>query len=195
MSSIRPRSILDKTTLWALDSQDRWGRALNEASGRLLESDLGSVFARRRSALISSARRIGGQDAEDVVQDAALRLVSVSHREEIGEPNRLLSRLTLRAAIDRIRWRVSRAGISVCAPGAEAIDPTGDPERALMGVQRLRAVRAEIDAMPPRRREVFLLHRIDELTYPQIAKRLGISVKAVEKHMSLAIKQLAALSD
>jgi len=54
---------------------------------------------------------------------------------------------------------------------------------------------AVIDEMPPRRRDVFLLHRIDELTYPQIARKLGISIKAVEKHIHLALKQLAENDD
>jgi RNA polymerase sigma-70 factor (family 1) len=36
-------------------------------------------------------------------------------------------------------------------------------------------------------REVFLMNRIDELTYTQIAENLGISVKAVEKRISKAI--------
>ena len=39
-------------------------------------------------------------------------------------------------------------------------------------------------------REVFLLSRIDKKTYKEIAEMLSISVKAVEKRMSLALKQL-----
>ena len=39
-------------------------------------------------------------------------------------------------------------------------------------------------------REVFLLSRIDKKTYKEIAEMLSISVKAVEKRMTLALKQL-----
>ena len=39
-------------------------------------------------------------------------------------------------------------------------------------------------------REVFLLNRIDKKTYKEIAEMLSISVKAVEKRMQLALKQL-----
>jgi RNA polymerase sigma-70 factor (ECF subfamily) len=64
-----------------------------------------------------------------------------------------------------------------------------------MGAQRLTRVIAVIEAMPPRRREVFLLHRIEELTYAQIARRIGVSMKAVEKHMHLAMRQLSDADD
>ena len=45
-----------------------------------------------------------------------------------------------------------------------------------------------ISALPDGYREVFLMHRIDEFTYQEIAIRLNIGVKAVEKRMSKSIK-------
>ncbi len=44
-----------------------------------------------------------------------------------------------------------------------------------------------IESMPEGCREVFLMNRIDKLKYGDIAERLDISVKAVEKRMSKAI--------
>lgn len=75
------------------------------------------------------------------------------------------------------------------------MDAVADPERSLMGAQRLKRVLAAIEAMPPRRREVFLLHRVEELTYAQIARQLGVSLKAIEKHMFLAMRQLSDTDD
>ncbi|HBI80743.1 MAG TPA: RNA polymerase subunit sigma-70 [Bacteroidales bacterium] len=49
---------------------------------------------------------------------------------------------------------------------------------------QLQRVLAEI---PPGPREVFLMSRIDGLTYDEIASRLGLSVKAIEKRMSEAL--------
>lgn len=45
-----------------------------------------------------------------------------------------------------------------------------------------------VECLPPRQREAFLLSRSEGLTYNEIAGRMGISVKAVEKHISLALK-------
>ncbi len=41
--------------------------------------------------------------------------------------------------------------------------------------------------LPEKQREVFLMSRLEELSYKEIAERLKIGVKAVEKRMSLAL--------
>ncbi len=42
--------------------------------------------------------------------------------------------------------------------------------------------------MPNTSKEVFLMNRVGDMTYAEIANQLGISVKAVEKRMSIALK-------
>ena len=46
-----------------------------------------------------------------------------------------------------------------------------------------------------KKRSVFLMNRIDELTYNQIAENLGITVKAVEKRMEKALAFLRKKMD
>ena len=48
----------------------------------------------------------------------------------------------------------------------------------------------EISNLPEHCRTIFLMSRIDELKYHEIANRLKISVKAVEKQISKALKLL-----
>jgi RNA polymerase sigma-70 factor (ECF subfamily) len=59
---------------------------------------------------------------------------------------------------------------------------------------QLKELQAQIDAsfadMPEKCREVFYLSRKEQLSYQDIAKRLGISVNTVEKHMVKALKIL-----
>jgi len=45
-----------------------------------------------------------------------------------------------------------------------------------------------VDALPPKCRTVFALSRYEELSYAEISEQLDISIKAVEKHMSKALK-------
>lgn len=47
-----------------------------------------------------------------------------------------------------------------------------------------------ISGMPERCRTIFLMSRMDEMTNPEIASRLGVTVKAVEKQMTKALKIL-----
>jgi RNA polymerase sigma-70 factor, ECF subfamily len=51
-------------------------------------------------------------------------------------------------------------------------------------------IREAVDKLPLERRKVFVLSRYEGLTYPEIAARLGISVKTVENQMSSALKFL-----
>jgi len=66
--------------------------------------------------------------------------------------------------------------------------PAGlQPEARADASQRLRLLQAAIDEMPPRQREAFLLYRYDELRCEDIADHMGITVRAVEKHLQLAL--------
>lgn len=47
-----------------------------------------------------------------------------------------------------------------------------------------------INKLSDRKKEVFLLHRTDKLTYPEISEKLNISISAVEKNISSALKEL-----
>lgn len=47
-----------------------------------------------------------------------------------------------------------------------------------------------LSSLPPARKKVFLLNRLHGYSYKQIASELSISDRTVEKHISLALKQL-----
>jgi RNA polymerase sigma factor (sigma-70 family) len=46
--------------------------------------------------------------------------------------------------------------------------------------------------LPERTRQIFVLRRLEGLSYFEIGRRLGVSVSAVEKHMQRAVRHLAA---
>lgn len=52
------------------------------------------------------------------------------------------------------------------------------------------AYEAALESMPEKQRTVFLMNRIDELKYKEIAEQLDLSVKAIEKRMSQALDHL-----
>jgi RNA polymerase sigma-70 factor (ECF subfamily) len=63
-------------------------------------------------------------------------------------------------------------------------------ERTLAARQELELVLAAIEELPPRRREIVKLARLQGLSGKEIAMRLGIRQKSVEKQLGLAIAEL-----
>ena len=85
-----------------------------------------------------------------------------------------------------------------------SIEPVGDfessnvylidevsPERWFGTRQTLRRLVEALDALPPRCREVVWLRRVEELSQKDVAQRLGISGRTVEKHLAKGMRLLA----
>jgi RNA polymerase sigma-70 factor (ECF subfamily) len=83
-----------------------------------------------------------------------------------------------------------RAGSSDELTLALVADESPSQDRELIGKIRLGAALDVIKAMPDRRRNIFVLHRFEEMTYNEIARHMGISVSAVEKHIMAALRAL-----
>src|SRR3546814_14283487 len=66
------------------------------------------------------------------------------------------------------------------------------PEDLIEQQQHEAILRDAILALPTRCRQVYLLSRMEGLSYKQIANRCGISVKTVEKHITQALTRLCA---
>ncbi len=136
-------------------------------------------------------RRVGRQEAEDVVQDAYLHLLQRGAIAALEHPRAYLFRIAANLAVDAARKTKTR-----CRYAEDEIDFLGlaaqsaSPEACVEGAMELRAFRASLDELPPPCREAFLLNRIDELTHAEIAKRLGVSVRTVDRHMARAVSHL-----
>lgn len=72
----------------------------------------------------------------------------------------------------------------------EPNDKSRTPEDELNFQELKKAYDAALKSMPEKQRTVFLMNRIDELKYKEIADQLGLSVKAIEKRMSQALEHL-----
>jgi RNA polymerase sigma-70 factor (ECF subfamily) len=65
-----------------------------------------------------------------------------------------------------------------------------DQQRLLEARDMLQRVEAAVLRLRPKTREIFMAHRVEGLSYAEIAQRTGLSVKGVEKQMSKAIAAL-----
>jgi len=64
------------------------------------------------------------------------------------------------------------------------------PEDEFHFQELVKAYENALKTMPEKQRTVFLMSRIDDLKYHEIAEQLDLSVKAIEKRMSLALEHL-----
>ncbi len=127
------------------------------------------------------------QDAEDVIQEAYLRVLRYSTEYEVEDRERLLFSAARNLAVDSQRRRRTRERYAAdFAVLAESVDDWPASDEVVDARERLRRVEVAIVLLPPRCREVFLMHRLDGLSYSQIARSCGISVSAVEKHIARA---------
>lgn len=161
-----------------------------------------SAFTRHYEALLSHvSRRIGNPAvASDVVQDTFLRIQASVPATEVASPTAYLFRVADNLAIDHLRQETARARHFSPDADYEAVAaPEPSPEHALDYKQRLQRLEAAIAELPPKCREVFLLHKFDGLSHGEIAEQLGISRSMVEKHVMKALAhcrdRLAGLLD
>lgn len=69
-------------------------------------------------------------------------------------------------------------------------DKSQTPEDEFNFQELKKAYEAALKSMPEKQRTVFLMNRVDELKYKEIADQMGLSVKAIEKRMSQALEHL-----
>ena len=141
-------------------------------------------------------RKVVPGEVEDLVQDVFLKMQArgsgaKEHPENIEG---YLFRTAANVLVTHFRRRASQ-GWNRLDPLEDFPDPLDDlsPERVLIGRQAVDRVAEALQALPPRCRQAFLLHRFEELTYPVIAERMGISVKAVEALITRSIQRLGEL--
>ena len=137
------------------------------------------------------AKRGAGQDADDLVQEVFLRLQASAEQTSIDNVERYLFRIANNVLISRHRREAVHHRAFQESPAAtlEWIDEIS-PERVMMGRQAMGQFVAGLRTMAPRAREAFVFHRFEEMTYPAIARRMGISVSGVEKLIIRALEHL-----
>ncbi|MEX0803697.1 MAG: sigma-70 family RNA polymerase sigma factor [Candidatus Binatia bacterium] len=138
-----------------------------------------------------SRRLRNPHDAADVAQSSFERVYTHALAAPIAAPRALLFRTAQRICIDRARHdAVVRGWVEEHSTFiADAVVPS--VEHSVMQRQLMELVSRRLKAMPPRRRQVFLLFRAYGYSRQEIATRLGITDAAVAKHVVRATLECA----
>lgn len=148
------------------------------------------LVRRYHSSLLRFLRRrlSSAADMADVAQETYVRMLRYEGSREIRSPYALLLRVAYHVCQDLSRSdRVRRTDQHRDVDDLDLASTVPCPDRHVAASEELERVLAAIEELPPRRRQVFLLHREHQLSYSEIAEHCGISVKMVEKHISSAL--------
>lgn len=151
-----------------------------------------SESARLRRKL---ARMVGDQAiAADLLHDIFLRLWRRAEPLD-GNDAAYLTRSARNAAIDHLRAERIRADFVKGTVPEQHAGGVPSPHAVLEAREGLSQVDTAIRALPERTRHIFLLNRVHDSSYPEIAAAMRISTSAVEKHMARALAALRKAVD
>jgi RNA polymerase sigma factor (sigma-70 family) len=150
---------------------------------------IAELYRRHFSELVAFlSRRVASRDlAADLVQELFVRLLARDGSlAAVAHDRGFLYTSVRHLAVEAQRsphWRDS-------APDPGSVLPAGvapSPDAFLEDRQTVTRLLKVVSRLPPRCREAFILHKFENLSYAEVAARMGISVGSVEKHMVRAL--------
>ncbi len=129
--------------------------------------------------------RCGDSDlATDITQDAFMRLWEKDFEYHPNKTKGLIYKIAREMWISRRRKssRFQKTELSL-----NYVDESTQPSEELEYNELRRTYERVLAELPENQRDVFLMNRMEQLSYKEIAERLELSVKAIEKRMSLAL--------
>jgi RNA polymerase sigma-70 factor (ECF subfamily) len=158
------------------------------AAGRIRFAPI-SAYLRR---LLTFLRRKGRthEDAEDLIQEALLRLHRYGQSVPVANEEAFLRRAVNNLSIDQ--YRHDRPDLRKEVPIEELnaqtplIAPEPTPDEILEAQQRLDRIRAVLEAVSLRTREIYFAHRAG-YSYAEIADHMNISPTTIKRHIARAL--------
>ena len=136
------------------------------------------VLSHQRSAWNVAFRFLhDSTEAEDVVQDAFLKILDAAPRyRPMASFRTYLYQIVSRLCIDRAEKKHPEYSDNL----PDAPDPHPPPSEQLFAREREEQVQRALGALPPNQRIAVILKHFEDLSYAEIAQTMGTSVKAVE---------------
>jgi RNA polymerase sigma-70 factor (ECF subfamily) len=138
--------------------------------------------------------------AEDLLQDLYVKVAAWPPDAQIGNPSALLYRMASNLMLDQMRTERRTAArdaawtdLHTTRVGGEPVSEEASGERIASDRQRAAELARAIDTLPSQTRAAFVMHKLDGFSHAEIAQRLGISRKTVEKQVSAGLRRLTAL--
>jgi len=157
-----------------------------------IQQEVHALYRSHHGWLVSWLKRRLGcvQYANDLAQDTFLRVIDKSTNfAQVREPRALLSTIAHGLMVDHVRRKeLELAYLQSIANLPQRF--VSSPEEHLIFIEALLHIDQLFSGVKPIARDVFLLSRLDGMTYPEIAVKLGISLRTVESHMAYALRHV-----
>lgn len=132
--------------------------------------------------------------AEDVLQNVFMRLwIGRERLDETRSVSNYLLVSVRNEIYDYFSLKYTSAVIRSAAPPENKEDESADMEKRIMCLDMSDTINRIIAHMPPQRQRVFIMSRYQGMSSLEISKELDISVRTVERHIHLALKELRHL--
>lgn len=130
------------------------------------------------------------QDADDVVQEALIRVWLTRARQPIQSAKAFLFKVAKHVAIDVLRRNRNSPIIHVGdLDQLLVLDSEPDSADAISNQEKAQLLAQAINALPARCREIVILRKLQAMPQRYVAARLGISEKTVEAQLARGIKR------
>lgn len=147
---------------------------------------VGGLFRAHYAWLCARLRRYLGASpsVEDIAAESFLQLLESPGLTPIREPRALLTTIAHRLIFQLWRRRDLERQHLEQVQHVDQQQEALSPEGQVQLIQALQGIERTLERLPGKVRATFLMSRIDGLTYPQIAARLGISQRSVSDYMT-----------
>lgn len=147
------------------------------------------LFREHNQALIRflALRVRSQQEACEIAQEAYVRLLQLDQPAAVSFLRALLFKIAANLAVDHIRHERTARRYARENSFLDEFTFPPTPEHAVRGAQKLQLLERLIDELPPKCRQAFLLHRLENLDFPEIARRMGLGERMVRTYVVRAV--------
>jgi len=152
-----------------------------------LNQALYQAFEEHRDALLGfiQKRLKDSSLSADLLHDLYIKIKVLSPDEEIKYPKAYLYRMANNLVVDQLRRQTK--SVADCEHQIDNQLDENSPEKITDYAQRLDIVTQAVNELPDKTRDVFKMQRLQQIEKADVAKKMGISVNMVEKHLRKAL--------
>ncbi|OZI30736.1 RNA polymerase subunit sigma-70 [Bordetella genomosp. 10] len=128
-------------------------------------------------------------DAEDAAQESIIGVMAQDHAAALN-PRAYLYRAANNRLVSEIRRQSRHETVSLEALADHDHPLLANPDADLRASELLRALEQALEQLPLKKRQAYILHRLEGYTQPEIAARMGLALNTVERYIMDATREI-----